>query len=85
MPDRVLPTKLSTRQRAALRLLRDCEGYDNGWGVVTSGSTARIDGQPWVHWLTARALKTRGLVEFDVVDPDNPLLKLTREGHRVAL
>lgn len=76
---------LSPHMSYALHLLKQCADHDGGWGVVCSDHrSAPYDGQAWIGWRTARALKRRGLVEFDTSDPDNTLLKLTSEGFNAA-
>lgn len=58
---------LSRKQREALKMIRE-HGYgyvgeEGREGVVTSGPTCLIDGQPWINWRTAYALARRGLAE----------------------
>jgi hypothetical protein len=72
---------LSKSQRRAIALLQSCVGYDNGWGVVST-ETAKIGGQPWVHWRIAEALSDRGLVEIQSFNHCDEL-RLTEEGRRV--
>lgn len=66
---------LTGRQERALRLLAQQLG---GEGAVSTEATRRIDGQPWIHWRTARSLEERGLVHVD----DSSLV-LTAEGWAV--
>jgi hypothetical protein len=73
--------KLTPKQREAIRLLDRCADCDDGWGVVTSGSTAAYDGQAWIHWRTARSLDNRGLVESTGFG-EAMQLRLTEEGMR---
>jgi hypothetical protein len=52
------PHGLSRTSKRALILL---EAVAPARGVVSTGSTAIIDGQLWMHWRTAYALHERGL------------------------
>jgi hypothetical protein len=60
MPSRKPLTK---RQREALRLIFVCESSGDGWAIVSTDATAKIDGQAWIHWRTVLAVHRRGLVE----------------------
>lgn len=59
---------------AALTLL---EGHE--YGVVTSGATALIDNQPWIHWRTANALADRGLAVVTQADVGEWEIRLPNE------
>ena len=59
MPE-VQPT-LSKRQNDAVEILRRSRHP----GVLTSSKTAMIDGQPWIHWMTAYALHEKGVVNIE--------------------
>lgn len=57
--------RLTQAQRAAIDLLRACDDYDDGWGVVgNNAGSETIDGQPWINWRTAYSLERRGIVEI---------------------
>lgn len=76
--------RLTARQRTALALLRDCAGYDEGWGVVTATETHCSGGQPWINWRTVAALERRGYVEVeDWFEPEGGRVRL-KEADRVA-
>ena len=64
--------RLTRRQRAAIDLLKRCDSYDDGWGVLTTaaGSTT-IDGQAWINWRTAYSLRDRGLVEILILSSED--------------
>jgi hypothetical protein len=49
---------LSRKQMYALIIMEETRQP----GVVTSGPTAILDGQPWIHYRTAYSLHQRGLV-----------------------
>lgn len=55
MPDDI---GLSRRAKYALIILEHARTP----GVLTTGRTALIDNQPWIHWRTAYALQDRELV-----------------------
>lgn len=63
------PTRLSSKQREALRLLciayRQNDDPDDGWGIYCAQATHRKpNGDVWVNERTADALEARGLVEI---------------------
>lgn len=74
---------LTEPQLRALKLLKDCEGYDDGWGVVTSGVSMSFDGQASINLHTALALQRRGLVEGPFDPEDEGELRLSGRGRKV--
>lgn len=58
-----MSVELSVKQREAFRLVCDHGEIMRGTriGVITTGPTALIDGQPWINWRTAEALERRNL------------------------
>jgi hypothetical protein len=59
--------QLTPAQRRARDLLRECDAYADGWGIMVSpGPTTAEDGQAWIYFRTALAMERRGIVELDV-------------------
>jgi hypothetical protein len=50
--------RLTKRQRDAVALLKRSRHP----GVLTSSKSVMVDGQPWIHWMTAYALHEKGVV-----------------------
>lgn len=88
--------KLTSKQQLALRILvkgEECsadlhrrlglEGEIDRWGVVCADMSGLLDGQAWINWRTANALKRRDLVEIDGSGEDTRL-RLTTEGWKAA-
>jgi hypothetical protein len=55
---------LTNKQKTALGMVREhgigYVGEDVKIGIMTSGPTSLIDGQPWINWRTAEALERKG-------------------------
>lgn len=60
MPERN-ESRLTTRQRDAVALLERSRHP----GVLTSSKSVMVDGQPWIHWMTAYALHDKGVVSIE--------------------
>lgn len=59
-------TSLTGAQRRARDLLRACDAYADGWGIMVSpGPTQSQDGQAWIYFRTALAMERKGVVELD--------------------
>jgi hypothetical protein len=69
MPEQTGPSESERRDPHGMTR---CEKYaliileeGRGDGVLTTGRTSLIDGQPWINWRTARSLERRKFVRID--------------------
>jgi hypothetical protein len=74
---------LGEERSAALHRRLGLDGEPDRWGVVCADRSALLDGQAWINWRTADALKRRGLVEIDGTGEDTRL-RLTTAGWKAA-